>query len=167
MIGSCKVKETNQSTAVASEQWLCSPPYLAKMGGASVYIVHCLSPHLRFLLFSDEDPSSLTLRWRRDLPLKHLSSRIGTSCSHQLADSVIPCGYLVKSKKVLLEEQISAQRCCKCRAVIVRRAGIPCTLMTLTLSVCHAWGNPTLTLRSAGLIACTASVSVLPLCARG
>ncbi len=27
--------------------------------------------------------------------------------------------------------------------------------MTLTLSVCHAWGNPTLTLRSAGLIART------------
>ncbi len=26
-------------------------------------------------------------------------------------------------------------RCCKCRAVIVRRAGIPCTLMTLTLSM--------------------------------
>ncbi len=30
--------------------------------------------------------------------------------------------------------QISAQHCCKCRAIIVRRAGIPCTLMTLTLS---------------------------------
>ncbi len=27
------------------------------------------------------------------------------------------------------------QRCCKCRAVIVRRAGIPCTLMTLTQSM--------------------------------
>ncbi len=39
--------------------------------------------------------------------------------------------------------------------------------MTLTLSMCHAWGNPTLTLHSVGLIARTASVSVLPLCARG
>ncbi len=100
-----------------------------------------LPPHLRFLLFSDEDRSSLTLRWCRDLPLKRLSSRIRTSCSDQLAESVIPCGYLVRSKKALLEEQISAQHCCKCHAVIVRCAGIPCTLMTLTLSVCHAWGN--------------------------
>ncbi len=73
--------------------------------------------------------------------MKRLSSRIRTSCSDQLADLVIPCGYLVRSKKALVEDQISAQRCCKCRAVIVRRAGIPCALMTLTLSVCHAWGN--------------------------
>ncbi len=64
-----------------------------------------------------------------------------TSCSNQLADLAIPCGYPVRYKKALLEEQISAQRCCKSRAVIVRCAGIPCTLMTLTLSVCHAWGN--------------------------
>ncbi len=42
-------------------------------------------------------------------------------------------------------------------------AGLPCTLMTLTLSVCHAWGNPTLTLRSAGLTSLIARV--LPLCA--
>ncbi len=77
------------------------------MGGASVYIISCLPPHLRFLLFSDEAPSSLTLRWCRDLPLKRLSSRIRTSCSDQLADSVIPCGYPVRSKKAFLEEQIS------------------------------------------------------------
>ncbi len=69
----------------------------------------------------------------------------------------------LSGKKALLEEQISAQRCCKCHAVIVRRAGIPCTLMTLTLNMCHAWGNPTLMLRSAGLITRTASVSILPL----
>ncbi len=30
------------------------------MGGASVYIIRCLPPHLRFLLFSDKLPSSLT-----------------------------------------------------------------------------------------------------------
>ncbi len=47
-------------------------------------------------------------------------------------------------------------RDCKCRTVIVRRAGLPCTLMTLTPSVCHAWGNPTLTLCSSGLTALTA-----------
>ncbi len=108
------------------------------MGGASGYIISRLPPHLRFLLFSDEDPSLLTLLWRRDLPLKRLSSQIRTSCSDQLGDSVIPSRYPVGSKKALLEEQISAQRCCKCCAVIVRRARIPCTLMTLTLSVWHA-----------------------------
>ncbi len=77
----------------------------------------------------------------RDLPLKCLSCRIRTSCSHHLADSVIPCGYPVRSKKALLKEQISAQRCCKCRAVNVRCAGIPCTLMTLMMNMCHAWVN--------------------------
>ncbi len=50
-------------------------------------------------------------------------------------------------------------------AVIVRRAGLPCMLMTLTLSVCHAWENPMLMLRSVGLIALIARVSALPLCA--
>ncbi len=39
--------------------------------------------------------------------------------------------------------------------------------MTVKLSVWHAWGNPTLTLSSAGLTALIARVSVSPLCARG
>ncbi len=38
-------------------------------------------------------------------------------------------------------------------AVIVRRAGLPCMLMTLTLRACHAWGNPTLMLCSTGITA--------------
>ncbi len=46
--------------------------------------------------------------------------------------------------------------CCPCK-----------TRMTLTLSACHAWGNPTLMLHSAGLIALTARVSVWLLCAQG
>ncbi len=40
-------------------------------------------------------------------------------------------------------------------------------LMTVTLSVCHAWGIPTLSLGSAGLTALTTRVSVSPLCTRG
>ncbi len=40
-------------------------------------------------------------------------------------------------------------------------------LMTLTLSVCHAWGNPMLTLCLAGLTALIARDSVSPLCALG
>ncbi len=68
------------------------------------------------------------------------SIRIRTSRSDQLADSVIPCCYPASIQRASLKEQISAQRCCKCCAVIVRRVGIPCTLMTLTLSVYHAWG---------------------------
>ncbi len=69
-------------------------------------------------------------------------------------------------QRASLKEKIS-RLCCKCRAIIVRRAGLVCTLRTLTLSVCHAWGNPKLTLHSAGLTALIARVSVLPLCARG
>ncbi len=49
-----------------------------------------------------------------------------------------------------ITEQISEWRCCKFCAVIVRRAGLPCTLMTITLMACHTWGNPKLMLRSAG-----------------
>ncbi len=73
------------------------------------------------------------------------SSRIRTSCSDQLADSVIPCSHPASIQRASLKEQIS-WHFCKCRVVIVRHAGLPCTLMTLTLSVCHASGNPTLTL---------------------
>ncbi len=39
--------------------------------------------------------------------------------------------------------------------------------MTLKRSMCHAWGNPTLTLRSAGLIACTGFSASLDGCAPG
>ncbi len=88
------------------------------------------------------------------------------SRSNQLADSVIPCSHPALIQRASLKEQIS-RRCCKCRAVIVRCSGLPCMLMTLTLSVCHAWGNPTLMLRSAELTALIARVSVLPLFALG
>ncbi len=69
--------------------------------------------------------------------------------SDQLTDSVIPCSHPASILRASLKEKIS-QRCCKCHAVIVRCAGPPCMWMTLTLSVCHAWGNPTLTPPSAG-----------------
>ncbi len=139
--------------AVACEPMVMQP-VIAPQNRTGNWLYNQLRCHRISHVFSSA--TKILLRWRRDLPLKHLSSQIRTSCSDQLADSVIPCGYSVRSKKALLEEQISAQRCCKCRAIIVRRVGIPYTLMTLMLSVCHAWGN-----------ARTASVSVLPLCARG
>ncbi len=67
--------------------------------------------------------------------------------------------WIIKNlERTSLKEQISAQRCCKCHAVNVRRAELPCTL-----SVRHAWENPTLTLRSAGPTALIARVSVSPL----
>ncbi len=56
-----------------------------------------------------------------------------------------------RPKRASLKEQISARLCCKCCTINVRRAGLPWTLMTLTLRACHAWGNPTLTLCSAGV----------------
>ncbi len=82
--------------------------------------------------------------------------------SDQLTDSVIPCSHPASILRASLKEKIS-QRCCKCHAVIVRCAGPPCMWMTLTLSVCHACGNPTLTPPSAGLTAPIARTSVLPL----
>ncbi len=69
--------------------WLCRPPYPPKMGGTSGYISRRLPPYLRFLLFSDEDPSSLTLRRCRDQPLKRLSSRIRTSFQTRSSPAVI------------------------------------------------------------------------------
>ncbi len=51
-----------------------------------------------------------------------------TSCSDQLA---APAAIRRRSKRASLKEQISARRCCKCCAVIVRHAGLPCMLMTL------------------------------------
>ncbi len=128
-ISSCNTKKTNQ--------WL---------GGDARGI------GLRFLLFSNEDPSSLTPGSAIEMP----QQPDWTSRSDQLADSVIPCSHPASIQRASLKRKVS-RRCCKCHAVIVRRAGIPCTL-----SVCHAWGNPTL--RSAGLTALIARISVLPLC---
>ncbi len=59
------------------------------------------------------------------------------------------------------------QRCCKCRAVTVARAGPPCTPMTVTASAFPAWGNPMQMPHSLALIVLTARTSVSPLCARG
>ncbi len=128
------------------------------MGGVSGYITLRLPPHLRFLLFSDKLPSSLRPGSAVEMPqAAGLGSR-----SNQLADSVIPCRHLASIQRASLKEQIS-WRCCKCHAVIVRRAGPPCRRMMLTLSACHAWGNPTLTPPSARLAALIARASVLPL----
>ncbi len=91
-------------------------PPIACQNGQSVWLYkwplcHRISD---FLSSATKTTSSLTLRWYRDPTLKSLSSWIWTSCSNQLAHSVIPCRYPVRSKKALREEQISAQRCCKC-----------------------------------------------------
>ncbi len=40
-IGSCRIKKTNQCTAVASEPIAMQPPLPTKIGGASVYIISC------------------------------------------------------------------------------------------------------------------------------
>ncbi len=82
-------------------------------------------------------------------------SAVRTSRSDQLADLVNPCSHPVSIQRASQKEQIS-RRCCKCSAIIVRRACLHCMQMTLTLIVCHAWGNPTLMLRSARLTALTA-----------
>ncbi len=104
------------------------------MGGASVYIISCLPLHLRFLLFGDELPSSLTLftdaRIRVETPQ---AAALGPR-SDQLEDSVIPCNRPT-SIQIASQKSKFPRRCCKCRTVIVRRACLPCTRMTLMLSV--------------------------------
>ncbi len=132
-------------------------PPIARQNGQSVWLYKRPLAAASQIFFSSatKTTSLLTLRWYRDPTLKSLCSWIWTSCSNQLAHLVIPCRYPVSSKKALREEQNFSA------ALLQMHAGIPCTLMTLTLSVCHAWGNPTLTLHSAGLNATTASVSVL------
>ncbi len=77
-------------------------------------------------------------RW--DPPLKRLSSWIGplAAISLQIRSILVAVRRQTKS---LTKRTNLARRCCKCRTVIVRHAGLPCTPMTLTLGVCHAWGN--------------------------
>ncbi len=91
-------------------------PPIARQNGQSVWLYK--RPLCRrisdFFSSATKTTSLLTLRWYRDPTLKSLCSWIWTSCSNQLAHSVIPCRYPVSSKKALREEQISAQRCCKC-----------------------------------------------------
>ncbi len=140
----------------------CSP---AKIGGASGYIISCSATANQISSLQRQRPFFADSSLMPVFAIEALQQLDWTSCSDQLADSNIPSRNPVRSKQALLKEQISSQRCCKCRAVIVRHAGILCMLMRLMLSVYHAWGNPTLTLRSARLNARTASALVLPLCA--
>ncbi len=81
------------------------------MRGASGYISRRLPPHLRFLLFSNELPPSLTLGSAVETPQ---AAGLGP-CSDQLADSVIPCSHPASIQRASLKEQIS-RRCCKCCA---------------------------------------------------
>ncbi len=104
--------------------WLCSPPKWAGLLASP--------PHLRFLLFSDEDPSSLTLRWNASAAELDLLQR--SACRSDLS----PAAIRRWSKRASQESKF--QRGVVVYA-IVRRVGLPCTLMTVTLSVCHAWGN--------------------------
>ncbi len=146
---------------VASEPMVMQPA-IARQNMRDVWLYNQLPCH-RISDFFSSATNSL-LRWLfADAGIRRWnasSSRIRTSRSNQLADSVIPCSHPASIQRSSLKEQIS-QLCCKCCAVIVRHAGLPCKRMTLTLSVCHAWGNTTLTLRSAGLTALIARVSVL------
>ncbi len=159
--------KTNQCTVVASEP-MAMQPAIARQNGRGVWLYNQLPCHRCSYFFSSTTNS--ILRWLfADAGIRHWnasSSLIRTSRSDQLAHSVIPCSHTASIKRASVKEQIS-QRCCKYRTVIVRSAGLPCTRMTLTLSVCHAWGNPTLTLCSAGLTALIVRVSFLPLCAHG
>ncbi len=100
-IGSCSAIKTNQWLGGVQRAY----GYAARHSPPKWAGLLASPPHLRFLLFSDEDPSSLTLRWNASAAELDLLQRS------------------------------------TCR----RRAGLPCTLMTVTLSVCHAWGNRTLT----------------------
>ncbi len=147
---------------VASEP-MAMQPAIARQNGRGIWLYNPLlatasqisSLQRRTPFFAD---SSLTPESAIETPQ---AAALG-SRSNQLADSVIPCSHPALIQRASLKEQIS-RRCCKCRAVIVRCSGLPCIMMTLTLSVCPAWGNPTLMLRSAELTAPIARVSVLPL----
>ncbi len=72
-------------------------------------------------------------------------------CSDQLADSVIPCSHPASIQRASLKKRahftaLLQMPHCHCRM---------CRSPLLMLNVCHAWGNPTLTLCSAGLTAPT------------
>ncbi len=78
-----------------------SPP---KYEGCLAILSDALSPQLRFLLFSDKDPSLLTLHWCRDPPLKCLSSWIGplAATSLQIWSSPFGVRKILQIKKTLL-----------------------------------------------------------------
>ncbi len=121
--------------------WLCSPPKPARMGGASGYIsgrfaaasqISSLQGRRFFLA-----DSSLTPRFAIETP----QQLDWTSCSAQLTlPSLSPASIRWRPKRASQKSKFM-RRSFKCRAVIVRRAGLPCTLMTVTLSVCHAFGE--------------------------
>ncbi len=131
-IGLCSTKKTNQ--------WLGGGAWAYGFAAAS-QISSLQRRRPRFLLFADTEIH----RWNASAAGLDLLQR--PACKFGLS----PAGIRRRPKRASLKEQISARLCCKCCTVIVRRAGLPWTLMTLTLRACHAWGNPTLTLCSAGV----------------
>ncbi len=105
------------------------------MDGASDYITGRISDYFSSAILAD---SSLTPRFAVGTP----QQPDWTSCSAQLADLCLsPATIRRPSKRASQKEQILAWRCWKCQAVIVRCAGLPCTLMTVTLSVCVMLGE--------------------------
>ncbi len=101
------------------------------MGAASGYVISCPATASQISSLQRRTPffaDARICRWNAS------SSRIRTSRSHQVVDSVIPCSHPASIQRASLKEQIS-RRCYKCCAVIVRRAGLPCMRTTLTPSV--------------------------------
>ncbi len=93
--------------------WLCSPPKPAKMGGASGYISFAAASPISSLqrqrpFFVD---SSLTPRSAVEAPQK----LDWTSCSDQLADSAIPCGYPVRSRRANASAALLQMPCHHCK----------------------------------------------------
>ncbi len=84
-------------------------------------------PHLRFLLFCDEDPSLLTLRWLRDPPLKRLKQ------ISQISPTVV-----ANAAPSLKDVQVSPARWWHSRCVCVMLGEIPrwrCTQRDWLLSL--------------------------------
>ncbi len=132
---SFRTKKWTNGLAAAREPIAMQP---AKMGGASSYI------NGRFSVASQISSLQRRRPFFADAVIRHWnasSSRIRTSRSDQLADWVIPCSHPTSIQRASLKEQIS-RRCCKCCAVIVRRARVGFVRAGSLLSVNSCgWGN--------------------------
>ncbi len=154
-IGSCSPKKRTNSSVRVCEP-MAMQPAIARQNGRVVWLYkRPLRCHISDFFSSATETlprwffaDAMIRRWNASAAGLDLSQWPACWFGHPLPPSGVDL-------RASLKEQIE-WHCCKCRTVIVRRAGLPCTLMTFTPSVCHAWGNPTLTLCSSGLTALTA-----------
>ncbi len=151
-IGLCCALKMNQWLGSRAAQPMAGKP--ARMGGASGYIMRAFAKANQI-----SSPSETTSRYSIFAVERAFAADPDLTQIHRLSAARSACSswstyFLPLSSDSLFRELLYKSKfirhCYKCRAVFVTHAGIPCTLLTNSVSVFHAWAPPKLKQHSLG-----------------